>query len=848
MNHRDLSEEIQAHLNEKVAELMERGLSAPDARAQALREFGNRTLHLEDSRAVWLWPSVDRLSSDLRYALRGIRRSPGFTAVVVLTLALGIGANTAIFSAVNTVLIRPLPYPAADRLLWLTNYNPHFKNEGVYGPDYLDWRDQAHSVDAMMAYDWADKTLVASDGADQVLTAEVSGDFWTITGARPILGGAFAPGELNAIVLGYRLFEQRFHADPSIIGKTVTFDGGPKIIVGVMPRDFWFLVQTPLKEAEVYAPSRLAPANQVRGQPSLATVSVIARLKSGVSVETARVELDGIQSRIKVQWGWIGAAYDGLILRVLPLHDKMVENSRPALLVLMAAVGFVLLIACANVANLLLARSAARQKEISIRTALGAGRFRVARQFLTENLLLAFLGGATGLLLAHWAIQLLARFGPSDIPRLHQIATDSRMLLFTLAVSIVTGVLFGAGPAFSFSTGTLHDVLKESSRTQSSSIGARRVRALLAAVEIALALVLLTGAGLMVKSFWRMNQRPAGFSPDRTLVMKVTLSGPSYRSKPQQIAYYLEALRRLAAVPGVEAAGLGASTLRGPVSVDGVNIDPGAPVTMSTIRAASEGYMRAIGLRLQEGRWITDNEHARVVVVNQSFARIVAHDDHIVGKHTGWGDIVGIVADLKYSKLDADPGPEVYVPLRNALFISSVDLIVRGSRDPLAVAPELRKLVSGIDIAQTVYGVQTLEQSLAASVAPRRFNMLLLAIFAGIAVLLAAIGIYGIMSYAVTQRTQEIGVRMALGARQSEVIGMVVKQGMSVALAGVLAGLGCALWLTRLMASLLYNVQPWDGPTFAAACLSLSLAAFAACWIPARRAARVDPVIALRYE
>jgi putative ABC transport system permease protein len=844
----NLDNEMLTHLEEKIADLMERGFSEPDARAQALREFGNRTLYLEDSRNVWRWAWLDRLRQDLCHALRGMRRSPGFTATVIATLALGIGANTAIFSAVNAVLIRPLPYPAPDRLMWLTTYVPYFKSEAVNGPDYFDWREQAHSFDAMMAEDYAgNKTLADGDDAGPVFTAQISGDFAAITGARPMLGRLFAPGELNALVLTNSFFEQRYRGDASVIGRRVTLDGQPATIVGVLPAGFWFYEQVPKREADAFQASPISPANQLRGKAGLSIVSVIARLKPGVSIETAKTEIDGIESRIVSQWKWTGAAYQGLTVRVEPLQSKLVGNSRPALLVLMAAVGLVLLIACANVANLLLARSSARQREITIRTALGAGRWRLARQLLTESLLLALAGGAAGLLLARSGVQLLARFGPADVPRLHQVSLDAKVVAFALALSLLTGLLFGSAPVFALSKSRLNEVFKESGRNASAGRAARFLRALLAAAEIAIALALLAGAGLMVKSFWRMNQRSPGFDPEETLVMKISLSGPAYAAPPRQIAYYDEALRRLAAVPGVQAAGLGNGLLRGSVTVDGVPRDPAAPQPISSIHAASEGYLRAIGLHLREGRWLTDHETDPVVVVNETFALLVARGDPL-GRHAFRGTIVGVVADLKYSKLDADPAPEIYVPYRFAPYIGAVDLVVRCGVDPEVAALELRKTVADIDKTQPVYGVQTLEQSLADSIAPRRFNMLLLAIFAGVAMLLATLGIYGVLSYVVSQRTQEIGVRIALGARQSEVVGMVIKQGMLVAIAGVAAGLAGALWLTHLMSSLLYGVQPWDAPVFLTVCASLILAALAACWIPARRAARVDPVIALRYE
>jgi putative ABC transport system permease protein len=850
----DLRGEIHAHLQEKIDDLTESGVPEAEARLQALREFGNATRYAEASREVWRWAWFDRLCQDLRHFLRAMRRNPAFTTVVVLTLALGIGAVTAIFSIVNAVLIQPLPYPHPDRLTWISLFNQVFKQEAVAGPDFFDWRSQLHSFDAMLGYGSEDGNVVIGDDAFQVRTVTATGDFWEITGSHPALGRAFAPGESNVVVLAYSLFERRFGADPGAIGKVVSWGGRPVTIVGVMPRNFRFLFPFPEfigepggpKEVEAYMPSGLSPANQVHGTPQMAVLRVVGRRKAGVSLAAARAELDTLESRIASQYRYTGF-YTLVTLRFNPAGEKLIESSRRPLLVLLAAVGFLLLIACANVANLILVRTSARHREISIRAALGAGRGRVIRQLLTESLLLGLVGGAAGMALARLMIALVARLGPADVPRLRDASLDARVFAFALAVSLVAGILFGIGPALASSRSSLHDFLKESSRALSASPAARRMRALLAGTEIALALVLLTGAGLMVKSFWRMNQRAPGFNPERTLVLKLSTGGPFFGATPAQIAQIQEALRRLEGAPGVEAAGVGNAPLRGVVAPEGVRWQNGTPTTV--VHSASSGYLHAIGLRLTEGRWIEDNEPEPVVVVNQSFARRVALTENPVGMRIpSRGRIVGVVADLRYSKLDADPDPEIYTPYRQSPSLRLVDLVVRTVGDPRARAADLRKLISSIDPAHPIYDVQILDQALSDSIAPRRFNMLLLEIFSGLATLLASVGIYGVMSYAVTQRTQEMGVRMALGAGQGQVVQMIVRQGAAIAVIGVLAGLCAALWLTRLMTALLYEVRPWDPATFVLVPLALLSAALAACWIPARRAARVNPVEALRYE
>ncbi len=858
---RELSQEMAAHIEEKVAELMESGMREAEAREQARRDFGNATLFTEKSREVWRWQSLDRFWQDVRFGCRMMMRNPGFTAVVVLTLALGIGVNTAIFSVAHTVLFEPLPYPNPERILWLTNYDQRGRSELVAGPDYFDWHNQARSLDAIMAYDYGNEKLAVGDDTRQILVARILGDFWTVMGVHPVLGRTFTPGEPNVIILGYRLFERQFASDPHIIGQSVSLDGDPVTVIGVLPKDFRFLFPTQgvfgprlsSWEMEAYAPDTTPEASQTRQAP-MAILNVVGKRKLDTPIESVRAELQGIQTRVAVQMPMF---YNNVKLRVLPLRDRLGEGTRPALLVLLASVGFVLLIACVNAANLLLARATTRQREISIRAALGAGRMRVVRQFLTESLMLALAGGAAGLLLARWGITFIARFGPSDVPRLREVAINGWVLGFTLVTSVLTGLVFGIGPALSSSKTSLNEVLKESSRT-STGLASRRMRGLLVAGELALALVLLTGAGLMVKSFWRMNVRTPGFDPANTLVMKLALSGPKYRTPEAGITYMQELLRRLDGAPGVTFAGISGAGSTDAAPLDGAPpAPPGQAPMVISFRAVSVGYLHAVGMRLVQGRWMTDHEPADVVMVNESVARRVFGREDPVGKHIGVSfnpatpsksTIIGVVADLKYAKLDADPGPEVYVPYRQLPLFGSGDVVIRTTGDPRALAPDLRKLISDIDRAEPVSEVMTLEQALANSIAPRRFNMILLATFASIAVLLAAVGIYAVMSYAVTQRTQEIGVRMALGARQDEVVRMVVTQGMGVIAAGVVVGLAAALVLTRLMAGLLYDVKPSDPQTFVVVCIALAGAALLACWIPARKAARVDPVVALRYD
>ena len=678
---------------------------------------------------------------------------------------------------------------------------------------------------------------------------------------KPAAGRLFTDADKDVIVLTYSWFQRRFGADPAVIGKTIMVDGHPTAVVGVLPPGFRFLFPTPSQpnldrtEVEAYVPSDKTPATQVRGR-SNTIVDVVARLKPGVSLRQARGEMEAIQARIVKQYSNI-LNFSHLELRVVPVQERLVGNARPALLILLGAVTFVLLIACANIAGLLLARASSRRREVAIRAAIGAGRLRMIAQFLTEGLVLALAGGAAGLLVARCAIALLTGFGPKAVPRLEGVVIDGRVLAFTVLISIVSGVLFGLGPAISIAGANLHNEIKEGGKATSSALRVR-LRGMLVAGELAAALVLLIGAGLMVKSLWRMNAHPQGFHPESILVMKASLTGPAYRDQPRQIAYFEEALNRLERTPGVVAAGTVFSPMRGVIQLEGAPFPP--PNLVGAQRgiyySVSSGYFRVMGVRLLQGRWMTDNEPSEVMMVNETFVRRILGGASPLGKsiHLQFPQrpptaaIVGVVTDVKYSRLDAEPDPEVYFPYRQSFFNAASDIVFRVSGDPWAIAPAVRKLIAGIDPSQMAFDMQTLESSLARTIAPRRFNLFLLGTFAGSALLLALIGIYGAMAYAVTQRTHEIGVRMALGARQGEIVRMVVRQGMVVALTGIAAGIAAAFGLTRLMATLLYDVKPTDPLTFATVVIALTATSLLASWVPALKAARVDPLRALRYE
>jgi putative ABC transport system permease protein len=858
----DIREELEAH----IAMRSEHDQSDE---AAARRRLGNRLQIQENVRAVWLSVWLDQLLQDLRYGVRTLRLNAGFTTVVVLTLAVAIGMNTAVFSIANAVLLRPLAYADPQRWLWIANYNSHFNDEIVSAPDYLDWRSQARSFEDLVAYGYQDSALAGAGEAARVRVVEISPSFWRLSGTRLAVGNFPEPQNDKALLISSKLFEQRFHGDPGVIRKTITLDLRPYTIAGVLAPDFRFLLPTAArgiepKEADAYFPLVLNPSEADRSQASR-IVSVVGKLKAGASVTEARAELEGIQARVKQQNP--GLNDDGVQLLVTPLQEKLVGGFRRMIEILSAAAALVLLIACANIVSLLLARTTVRDREIAIRAAVGAGRMRVMRQFLAETILLAAGGGALGLLLAHWTIAAIARFNPYAIPRLGEASIDSFVLLFSVLICAGAAIVFALSPVLSFGKLDLHDALKAGGRTHTATSARLRTRGFLVAGQLALAMVLLAGAGLMVKSFLRMNSYPDGFVPEKTLLLTASLEGPTYDGErkqeledtPARRNYVRELLQRLQSVPGIESAGITNSYLFGVVHVEGdAPPAPGQlppPVAWNT---ASADYARAVGMQLLKGRWIRDSETEPVIAINEAFARRVFGDRDPLGKRIQspgrtpdekrFATVIGIVSDVKLSRLDQEPGPIAFVPYTQAPFLSFFTVTIRTAGDPASLAPAVRKLVSDLDPAVPAYDVKTLETALSDSIAPRRLNLFLLGTFAGAALLLAVIGIYGVIAYSVAQRTNEIGIRMALGARREEVAGMVVRQGMMIALGGIVAGVGAAYWFTRLMTSLLYDVKPNDPATFAAVTIALAAAALASCCLPALRAARIDPVTALRCE
>jgi putative ABC transport system permease protein len=795
---------------------------------------------------------------DIRYGVRGLWKSPGFAAAAVLVLALGIGANSAIFSVVNAVLLRPLPYRNAERLVWVGGKVGENGRASVSPADFVDYRAQSNSFEEFAASTSVPfpLNLTGAGEPERLVGSVVTTNYFRAFGVQPLLGRTLnAEDEKTAagapvVVLSYGLWQRRFGADPNVVGKTVTIDGKGATIVGVAPQSFQYPAGT-----EIWAPLSFDnPEMKVRRAHFLRPIGL---LRQGVSVAQAQAETDVIARRLEEQYPESNKRWS---LNLVPLQEQVVGNVRTSLWVLLGAVGFVLLIACANVANLMLARATARHKEIAIRTALGASRARVVRQLLTESLLLSLVGGALGVLLAMWSVDVLVSLAQGNVPRAAEIGIDARVLGFTLAVSVLTGAVFGLFPALRASKPDLNEVLKEGGR---SSLGVRhnRVRSSLVVAEVALALMLLVGAGLLIRSFVGLQQVNPGFDARGVLTTRISLSRAKY-AKPEQGAQFFDQLQqRVAALPGVEAVGtVSELPLSGQPNDTYFTVAERPPQdatqqVTADFRRTNHGYFRAMSIPVLRGRPFTEQEaraDAKVVVINETLARSFFADEDPVGKHLvietdekAPYEIIGVVADVRHRSLDTGVYQMMYVP---TLKVSNNNLVIRTASDPAGFAAAVRQQVAAIDPDQPVSTIRTMTDVLSESVAQQRFRTMLLAGFAGVALLLAAVGIYGVISYSVTQRTHEIGVRMALGAQRRDVVRLVVRGGLALTLLGVCLGLAGSFALTRVMSGLLFGVSATDPLTYAGITALLTAVAFLACYLPARRATKVDPMVALRYE
>ena len=854
----ELDEEVRSHLRMAVRERVERGEAPEEAEAAALREFGNVGLVKEVTRQMWGWVWLRQFSQDLRYGLRMMRRSPGFAAVAVLTLALGIGANTAIFSVVNAVLLRPLPYRDPARLVTVL----HDGWKPVAPANFLDWREQSSSFESIAAAQLWSLTMTGRHHPEQLEVLQTSAEMFQVLGIDAALGRTFAagedqPGREHVVVLSHGFWQRRFGSAADAVGQQVMLDGEPYTVVGVMPSDFQFAPFWATR-AEAWVPLNLGRrVSDRRGQ----SLRVFARLKPGVTLGQAQAEMESINRRLAEQHP---RENEGLTASVDPLHEKVVGRSRPALLIILGAVGFVLLIACANVANLMMARSALRRREIAVRIALGAGRWRVVRQLLTESLVLSLAGGAAGLLLAYWSNTALASLGPDTLPRVRTASLDAGVLLFTLGLSVFVGLLFGLAPALQSTKTDLTESLK--SRAQGSSRGRRheRVRQLLVVGEIAVSLVLLVGGGLMMRSFLRLTSIDPGFDPSGVTTATVPLAGPRYATDEQRAAFFQRLTTQLSSLPGVKSASainhlpLGGDVWTFGFSVEGRPAPPDAERPTAVYRVVRPDYFRTMGAALLKGRDFTERDDAAshgVVVVNEALARRHWPGEEPLGKRIVVNterpktrEVVGVVRDIKQGEWASEPQPEMYLPHLQAPSPRSMTLVIRASSDSFALGPSVRREVWAIDSDLPVSRVASMEEVVSESVGQQRFNTLLIGLFAGVALILAAVGVYGVMSHAVAQRTHEIGVRLALGARGRDVLGMIIRQGLGLTLTGLAVGLAAALALVRVMSSLLYDVSATDPLIYGGVAAALTLSALLACYIPARRATKVDPMVALRHD
>ena len=872
----ELSEEIREHLEEKIEELVAAGNSRKQAAATARREFGNITLIEEASRAVWQWPSVESLFADIRYAARILRKSPGFAAIAVLTLALGIGASTAVFSLVSAIILKPLPYPYPDRIVLPELVSPPGVN---LGSEYFPWGQKqfrlltrdSHPFQAVGAFQNDSFNLTAAGDPSFLDGFRVSAEFFPALGISPALGRAFTaeedqPGHEFEVILSDRVWRERFGADRNILGRAVHLNGFAYTVVGVMPAGFQFPRAEEMpssfnfpREAQLWVP--LAVAAEPIGGPS--ELAVIGRLKQGLTIEQAQAAMDLVTKHAEAkdpQWkGWFNT-------RVVPLTRQVVGDTQRPLQLMLGAVGIVLLIACSNVANLLLTRSLGRRREFTLRAALGAGRIRLIRQLLTESLLIAAAAGAVGIFIANAGIYFVKIFGPSNIPRLSEVTLDLPVFGFALFISLATGILFGLAPAYGATRGNLVDSLKSGSQRSGIGPASPRLRNALLVSQVAMALVLVVSAGLLTRTFFRMLGTNGGFNPERVLTFQLPLPALKYVDQDHIVVFFQNALSRLRSIPGVQSAGIGETVpMGGEGESTGIRMPDHPAASQRELPFAnytiiSPGYLSSIGTPILRGRDFSEADTADsmpVALVNVALEKKYWPSQGAIGKQVGPAGaryplmtIVGVVPDVKHISLREEPTPEIYVVDTQKQWPSMLNMRValRTKVEPASMTESVREAIHSLDPELPLAKVATLTTLVDDSLSQPRFAMLLLASFGVLALLLASIGMYGVISYSVMQRTQEIGIRIALGAERRKVFAMVLGQGARLAGLGIAIGLVAALGLTRIMASFLFGVRPTDPLTFAAVSLLLVLIALLACYLPARRATRVDPMVALRHD
>lgn len=863
---RDLEEELAFHLAQRADEHHAAGIPPADARSAAHRQFGNSALLKENCRALWTFPSLESFGQDLRFGVRMLRKSPSFTVVAVFTLALGIGANTALFSVVHAVLLEPLPFPRPAELMmvWERVHLPNYQSErNTPAPgNFADWKGRNTVFAEMGAI--RERSWNLTDGGEPIrIEGEaVSAGFFEALEVRPFLGRIFAseedrPDGPAVAVLSYSLWSQRFGSDPNIVGATIHLDDTPCTVVGVMPPGFHF----PDPDDVLWIPMAMTPA-QLSNHGSH-YLRVVARLRPQVTLAQAQAQMDSIAQQLTAQYPDSNASTG---VNVVPLREQMVGEVRPALLILLGAVTLVLLVVCANVASLLLARAAARRREVAIRVALGAGRARLLRQLLTESILLSLLGCALGLLLARWGIHALQAISPPDLPRLGSFGLHVPVLLFSLSVSVLAGLVFGLAPALTALRGDMRAPLANSSHGVAGGPQGR-LRGFLVVAELALGIVVLAGAGLLLRSFLFLQDIPLGFDSTRVLSFRVILPRARYGKLEKSIAFYQRLLQNLQALPGVgSAAGISFLPLTfsgrtAAISIEGSTPLPSSQLPFADFRMVTTGYFRTLGIPLAVGRDFSWDDTAALpaVIISQSLARTFWPGRDPIGRRlklgtaesaNPWLTVVGVAGNVHQMDHTTEPRPAIYLSAAQDVGVGDTvrDWALRTSGDPLTLAPAVRDAVWSIDPALPVSRVQTMDHVLSSTLAPQQFNLLLLGLFAVLALVLSAVGLYGVTAYFVGQRTREIGLRMALGAGPGVILRMVLRQGGKLVALGIANGLAGALAASRVMSGLLYGIGANDPVTFSAAALLLAVVALVACYLPARRATRVVPIIALRSE
>ena len=865
--YRELSEEIRAHLEEKIEELVATGMSRDAAMHAARREFGNVTLIEEDAREAWRWPSLENLWMDVRYGLRMLRKSPGFTATALLTLALGIGANTAIFSVVNGVLLVSLPYAKPEQLVSVTGTYPR----GAF----VAMRDQVRTMDVAAYAEGHEFNLTGRGEPVRLAGTLVSAELLAILGARPELGRTFAhrediPGQDNHVVLSHALWEQRFGSDPTIVGRSIELEGVSREVVGVMPANFRF----PSPKTQLWIPLHNDPRNIHEYWAGILAgdfMPVIGRLRPGCALAQARAEVRTFQSHVGALFPWPMPTSWNADISAVPLQTGIVGDVRARLLMLLGAVALVLLIACTNVANLTLSRAAAREKEIGVRAAMGAGRNRIVGQLLTESVLLASLGGALGLLLAKEDLRWLKALLPADTPRLAEVQIDWRVLAFTAALAILTGLLFGLAPALHTSRAALTESLKAGGRGAALSVS-QRLRSGLVVAEVAFAVLLVIAAGLLIRSFWTLSHVNPGFRPERLLTARITPQ-QSFCNEPSRcIAFYRNVLEQVKAFPGVSGAALvntlplGGRVSKRSLELEGHVVPNGDPAPLFWLDIATPDYFRVMGIPVLAGRGFADADTTGtpVIVVTAETARRFWPNQSAVGKHIrllddqDWRTIIGVIPDVRAYDLQRNTPSWIngtaYVPYNSSATLedrripAEMTIAIRTASDDSQIETQLRASVAAANPDVPISEVRSMGAVVSEAAATPASTTFLFVTFAGVALVLGMIGIYGVLSFLVARRTRELGIRVALGAQRGDLLWLVMKEGAKFCLAGITFGLAGAFLLTRLMASELYGVSPLDPITYVAVSLVMAGVTLLACYVPTRRAMRVDPVVALRYE